>query len=246
MQAPEATRVAGFHAWLRLGYCVGKGETAIKIWQPIAPSAKQLQAWRDAGAKSDERPRTLFKLGCVFDVAQVNPLPPHADPAPLDPPIARLEGEQLAALQTPLEQFAQAIGYSVTIAPLSGAEGVCNHRDRTITVDASLEANGRIAALLHELGHALVAVDRRETDPQLSYAAEELVVESVAQSVAAVAGVDTSANSIPYLTSWSESTPIATIHAHAELIDRLARRLEEAISGEPDRTGEDAVSAPSE
>jgi hypothetical protein len=32
MQKPEATRVAGFRAWLKLGYCVRKGETALRIW----------------------------------------------------------------------------------------------------------------------------------------------------------------------------------------------------------------------
>ena len=234
LQAPEATRVAGFRAWLALGYCVRQGETAIKIWMPIAPGVKKLQAWRDAGANAQERPRTLFKLGSVFDVAQVSPLPPPAEPAPLEPPVARLEGDELAHLHAPLAAFAATIGYTVTVERLGGAEGVCRHTNRTIGVEASLATNGKVAALLHELAHALVRVDRLDSDPKLTYAAEELVVESVAFSVAAVAGIDTSANSIPYLTAWSESTPIAVIHAHAELIDRLSRRLEQVIDGDGD------------
>ena len=120
----------------------------------------------------------------------------------------------------------------MTIEPLNGPEGVCSHRQQKIAVEESLEPNGQVAALLHELAHALVRVDRRDEDPALTYAAEELVVESVAYSVAAVAGIDTSTNSIPYLTSWSQDTPIATIHAHAQLIDRLARRLEDVISND--------------
>jgi len=242
MQAPDATHVAGFRAWLELGYAVRKGERAIKIWMPLAPGRKQLQAWRDAGADPGEKPRTLFKLGSVFDVSQVSPLPPPANPAPLDPPIARLEGDELAHLHGPLEQFANSIGYSVTIEPLNGPEGVCSHRQQKIAVEESLEPNGQVAALLHELAHALVRVDRREEDPTLTYAAEELVVESVAYSVAAVAGIDTSINSIPYLTSWSQDTPIATIHAHAQLIDRLARRLEDVISNDTS-AAEGAVAA---
>jgi antirestriction protein ArdC len=243
MQAPDATRVAGFRAWLELGYAVRKGESAIKIWMPLAPSRKQLQAWRDAGADTAERPRTLFKLGSVFDVSQVSPLPPPANPVPLDPPIAALQGDELAHLQAPLEQFAHSIGYSVTIEALNGPEGVCSHREQTITVEATLEPNGQIAALLHELAHALVHVDRRDGDPKLTYAAEELVVESVAYSVAAAAGIDTSANSVPYLTAWSEETPIATIHAHAELIDRLARRLEDVIANDSITVEEEAAAA---
>lgn len=37
-QCPDATHVAGFRAWLRLGYCVRKGSRAIRIWAPIPPS----------------------------------------------------------------------------------------------------------------------------------------------------------------------------------------------------------------
>jgi len=33
MQLPSATRVAGFRAWLKLGYCVRRGETAIGVKQ---------------------------------------------------------------------------------------------------------------------------------------------------------------------------------------------------------------------
>jgi antirestriction protein ArdC len=229
LQAPHATHVAGFRAWLNLGYAVNRGEHGLRIWMPLPPSNTQVDAWRKAGADPSEKPRTLFKLGTVFDRSQVSPLPPPANPAPLDPPIARLEGDELAHLHAPLEQFAKTIGYSVRIERLYGPEGSCSHRDQAIKVEANLEPNGQIAALLHELAHALVRVDRTDNDPKLSYATEELVVESIAYSVAGDAGIDTSANSIPYLTAWSEDTPIQAIHAHAELIDRLARRLEAVI-----------------
>jgi hypothetical protein len=66
-QHPTATRVAGFRAWLDLGWCVTKGSTAIRIWAPCPPTQKQLQAWRDAGADPQERPRTHWRLASVFD-----------------------------------------------------------------------------------------------------------------------------------------------------------------------------------
>jgi N-terminal domain of anti-restriction factor ArdC len=34
LSCPDATLVAGFKAWLSLGYCVRKGETAIRIIAP--------------------------------------------------------------------------------------------------------------------------------------------------------------------------------------------------------------------
>ena len=146
----------------------------------------------------------------------------------------------------PLTRFAAAIDYTVEVMELGGPDGVCRHRTREIAVESSLEPNGQIAALLHELAHTLVRVDREDGDPQLTYAGEELVVESVAMSVAGILGVDTSANSIPYLTAWSQDTPITTIHAHAALIDRLARRLETVVlatTGDSDPDERNGLSA---
>jgi N-terminal domain of anti-restriction factor ArdC len=66
-QHPTATQVAGFKAWLQLGYCVTNGQRAIRIWAACPPSKRQLQAWRDAGADPDQRPRTGWRLASVFD-----------------------------------------------------------------------------------------------------------------------------------------------------------------------------------
>ena len=66
-QHPTATRVAGFRAWLDLGYCVTKGSKAIRIWARCTPSPKRMQAWRAAGADPDEMPRATYKLVSVFD-----------------------------------------------------------------------------------------------------------------------------------------------------------------------------------
>ena len=82
---------------------------------------------------------------------------------------------------------------------------------------------------LHELAHALTALEREDEDPELSYAAEELVVESVAFTVSGSIGLDTIGESVPYLASWAQSAPLETIEATAKLIDRLARRIEDAL-----------------
>ena len=44
-----------------------KGSKAIRIWAPCPPTKRQLQAWRDAGANPDEKPRGGFKFTSVFD-----------------------------------------------------------------------------------------------------------------------------------------------------------------------------------
>src|ERR687884_23194 len=96
MQNPDATRVAGFKAWLAMGYCVRRGETALRIFAPCPPSTSKLKAWRDAGADPAEKPRTFFRLTAVFDRSQVDELPTPAQPVPLDPPAAaEIDGDEL-------------------------------------------------------------------------------------------------------------------------------------------------------
>ena len=102
-QCPEATQVAGFRAWLELGYCVRKGEKALRIWAPMPPSKKAIETWKAEGARPEDAPKTLFRLVPVFDRSQVDPLPEHpGGPAPLEPPSEPIEGDGLADLVEPL------------------------------------------------------------------------------------------------------------------------------------------------
>lgn len=72
--------------------------------------------------------------------------------------------------------------------------------------------------------------DRQPDDPELDTAAEELVAETTAWSVCASSGIDPGQYSIAYLASWSETAPTGTLEATAALIDRLSRRIEDAIA----------------
>jgi hypothetical protein len=75
-----------------------------------------------------------------------------------------------------------------------------------------------------------VSADRQDDDPELDAAAEELVAETTAYSVCASSGIAPGEFPITYLAGWSERTPIATIEGTAELIDRLSRRIEDAVA----------------
>jgi antirestriction protein ArdC len=230
MQKPDATHVAGFRAWLRLGYCVRKGERAIRIWCPCPPSAKQLEAWQEAGADPADRPRTHFRLGPVFDRSQVSELPAPAEPMPLDPPIHELSGEQVSWALAPLTGLAVELGCSVAYEPMpDGRGGYYRPSDRAIRLAEGKAANHTVHALIHELAHALVGADAG--DVTLDYAQEELVVESVTYTVAGALGLRVDDYAIPYLASWSEDTDLAVVEEAAELIDRLAKRIEDSTLG---------------
>lgn len=230
MAHPTATRVAGFRAWLQLGYAVNKGEHAIRIWAPCPPSPKQLENWRRNRADPAERPRTFFKLAPVFAQDQVGALPPPATPAPLEPPHHQLEGDELAPVIPGLDQLAIEIGCTVTEKPIAGsAHGYYEIDTGRIVIDSTLSANARVKTRCHELAHALIRRERHDQDPELDRAAEELVVESIAYTTVGALGISSAGYSIPYLASWAEQADLQILEQLAGLIDRHATRIENAV-----------------
>jgi antirestriction protein ArdC len=233
---PDATRVAGFKAWLRLGYFVPRGERAvIRIWMPIPPSKKQLAAWHAAGADPGEQPRTRFRLGPVWDRSQVEPLPPPAEPMALDPPITEPDGDGLAWVVPQLDALVDELGCTLVFEEHHADMGGFFAASTTmISINSAHTVNHQVRTLVHELAHALIHLTDRD-GPDLSYAEEELVVESIAVTVVGGLGIDTSGYSIPYLASWSQDdADMAIVEACAELIDRHAKRIESAIGNPPD------------
>ena len=169
------------------------------------------------------------------DRAQVDPLPPPATPAPLDPPIAPIAGDTLAWVLPELEAFAATLEVGVTFQALDGGcDGLYRVRERQIAINTGVSVNQQAAAFVHELAHALVHLDHHDEDPQLDYATEELVAESVALCVCGFLGLDTASNSIPYLAFWSEDTEPNAFERIAGLVDRLARRLEDSLDADTD------------
>jgi antirestriction protein ArdC len=234
MQCPEATRVAGFRRWLAIGYAVRKGESSIRIWAPCPPSEKALARWRAEGSDPEKEPRMHFRLVPVFDASQVDPLPEFpGERVPLRPPSEPITGDDLTGRLASLLAFAATLGLEVSIEKIPGtASGYHEPATGRVVVEETgpdFSPNAQVSVLIHELAHALVRLDRREDDPLLDYATEEVVVESVAYSVCASVGLDSAGSAVPYVTGWAERADDDPIESYAELIDRLARRIEEVL-----------------
>jgi len=217
---PDATFVAGFNAWLGLGYCVKKGERAIAIIAPLPIKDRDKLSGKETGES-----RLLFKTVFVFDRQQVAPLPDR-EPASLEPPSEPLTGGSHEHLIAPLERFAASLGFTVSFEPIAGAAGGwCDARAKRIVVDADAPANARVRILVHEIAHAL-GVGYAE----YGRARSEVIVDTVTNLVCASAGLDVSGESIPYVAGWGEDGALEAVSEFARTIDQLARQLEDVLA----------------
>ena len=124
-----------------------------------------------------------------------------------------------------------------------GHGGRCSPKDKVLTINDAQAINAQISVACHELAHALVRHDRQEDDPTLGYAEEELVAESVAHLAVSFVGLTSNAPAVTYLAGWAEEAAADTFQRIAELVDRLARRLEDALRDVGEPTGEGASEA---
>jgi hypothetical protein len=198
---------------------------------PIPPSHEQLADWEAAGGDPADKPRTRYRLGPVWDRSQVDPLPPPAEPIALDPPITEPNGDTLAWTIPPLETLAGELGCRLVIERHpDGRGGSFNPATNVISLNQANSTNHQVKTLVHEFSHAILHQTKTDEDLTLSYAEEELVVESIALTVAGGLGLDTSGSRSPYLTSWSNNDDgLDVIETCAGLIDRIAKRIEDAI-----------------
>ena len=217
LQAPEATRVAGFQAWRKLGRQVRKGETSIRIYAPMP--------YRKDGTAGEEELGLRFRAVPVFDHAQTDPIP-GAEQLPLEPPGEPVTGDSHAHLIPRLCSHASELGYQVRFEPTSGHDGYCNRSKRMIVVNSELAPNGQLRVLVHELCHAHdTGYDAYER------ATCEVIVDCATHIVCTSIGLNVSADTVPYITGWAEQDDaLSAITRFASAIDGLAARLEEVLS----------------
>lgn len=214
-QRPDATQVAGYGAWQKLGRQVRKGEKGIQIIAPIV--RRILQKELDYEPSEDDRPVnkqhsataaehddgkttvpvqkqvTRFRVAHVFDVSQTD-----GDALPDPPASVSLTGDVAADLWSDLEQVATANGWRVDREPIeSEANGRTYFADRLIRVRPDLSPAQSVKTFAHELGHALL-----EHQSGVHRGLAEVEAESVAYVVMAAHGIDAGSFSFPYIAGW--------------------------------------------
>ena len=229
-QHPTATTVAGFRAWLKLGYCVRKGQKGVRIWAPCPPTARQLEAWQSNGRrpKSDHEPSSSSPRSSPRTRLRSSR---HRHRLPRsNARSANSKATSSHGVLPSLIDLGGEIGSSVQFAAVgSGARGFYEPATKRIVIERDMAVNQQVATLCHELAHALVRAERDSDDPTFGYASEELIAESVAFTCIRSLGIDSDPKSIPYLASWAERADLTVIEHAASLIDRLARRIEAVL-----------------
>lgn len=213
-QRPEATRVAGYTTWKKLGRQVRRNEAGITIFAP-APF-KRSSADAATGEVTEELiPR--FKTATVFDIAQTE------GKALPELTLGEIAGSAPEGAYAALVQFAASIGYAI-VPHLEDdqTEGRCNYTQQTISVREAAPER-MLHVLIHELAHALTGAIRQTHE----HTERETIAEGVAFVACTAIGLDASAASFPYIAGYAGQQDGAAIIAR--LMDTIQRTSAQII-----------------
>jgi hypothetical protein len=221
-QRPDASRVAGFQTWKKLGRFVKKGENGIRIFAPIL---RRVEDEKVNGVEQVIRV-TGFKSIAVFDYAQTD-----GEPLPEIDSNAKEGGEELLPR---LEAATKELSVQLVYKAIPGAaEGLS--KGGIIEIEETLSTAARCGVIVHELSHEILHRQNREETTRQQ---RELEAESVSYTVLAHYGIHSESRF--YLASYNVSAEMLT--ASLQTISQTARKIIETIEGSNMET-EDAAAA---
>jgi len=189
IQKPDASRVAGYQAWRKLGRFVRKGEKGIVIIAPIVRRNHEEDRREVDSTAADSHDRFVagFKAAYVFDVSQT-------DGEPL-PELAEVTGDP-AGKTDKLRGLAGELGIAVEYEDdLGGADGVSS--GGRIALRRGQTPAEEFSTLAHELAHEMLhrGQDRSTTTRTI----RETEAEAVAFVVCQAAGLRTNGAAADYI-----------------------------------------------
>ncbi|RSI35896.1 ArdC-like ssDNA-binding domain-containing protein [Streptococcus sanguinis] len=221
-QKKDASAVASFNAWKKLGRHVQKGQKALKIWAPYQVTRKDEKGQPVLDKKGQEIKDTRFRLVPVFDVSQT-------EGKELPKPVYELEGthQDYANLYRAAKETAAAKGVRLEISkePME-AHGYYSPTENKIVIRAGMSERETLSTIFHEMAHADLHNPKALEGQKLTRTNKELQAESVAYVVANHYGLDTSSYSFGYLANWSnEPDSLADMEAQLSIVQKEAADL---------------------
>jgi hypothetical protein len=216
-QMPEATRVAGFHAWIQLGRKVMKGQKGIRILAPMIGSRKKKDTDATADKAATQKPFLVgFRAAHVFDISQTQgaELPQFTE---------RTRGE-VGSYRERLIGFtlAQGIGleFKESIAPALGM----SYGGKIAILPGQAPAE-EFSTLVHELAHELLHKAERRT--ATTKTVRETEAEAVAFVVSQTIGLDAGRASADYIHLYHGNAALLT--ESLEVIQKTSALILSAI-----------------
>ncbi len=186
-QCPDATRVAGYRAWQKLGRQVHKGERGIRILAPCPFKRERATADGD----SETVTGMFFRAVSVFDVGQTDG---EALPEVEVPTIDSAADDLLARLA----RVAVSRDIALAFQPVSGGAFGVSKRG-AIEIDDQYPTGQQAKTLAHELAHEALHWDIKGP---FTRSLAELEAEAVAYVVCQHFGLDTEVRSSRYIALW--------------------------------------------
>ena len=235
MQKPEATLVAGYHAWQKkFNRHVKRGEKGIQIIAPAPIREEQEIEKIDPVTKEpvigdDGQPETeivemvipRFRITTVFDVSQTE-----------GEPIAELEVPELTGSVQFYDTFMQAL-QNISPVPIrmmnveGEAKGYYHQTEKYIAIKEDMSNVQTMKTGVHEVSHALLH-DREVMDAEgvlKDQTTKEVEAESIAYIVCNHFGLDTSEYSFTYIASWCESRDMKALKASMDTIRKTSAEI---------------------
>jgi antirestriction protein ArdC len=212
-QRRDATRVAGFRTWNKLGRFVKKGEKGIFVLAPIMR--------RKTEGPDNLKESTIpagFRAVYVFDVSQTE--------GQELPSVFNVSGdprEYLEHLKAFISRLAIVLEYSEDIAPALGTSS-----GGKITLLPGQSPAGEFVTLSHELAHELM--HRTERRSATSKCVRETEAEAVAYVVSQAIGLETISAAKDYIQLYSGDASL--LIESLEIIQRTANSILAAITSE--------------
>lgn len=229
---PFPTYLAGYRQWLQMGRQVMKGQTGYAILAPVtgrfaSATPEDDGSWRRLGR--GERPTVWetvrsrmmgTRLATVFDVSQTD-----GPPLPEPPQPKVLEGQAPEGLWNALADQVTERGFDLRLVnsaeAIGGANGLTDYMLGEVSVRTDMDDAAQVKTIAHELGH-LTLGGPDSADASLHRGIQEVEAESFALMIAAAHGMDTSAYTVPYVSTWASRVPGK---APVEVVQETAERV---------------------
>ena len=239
-QCPHATLVAGYQKWQnQFSRHVLRGEKGISILAPtpykikvekekLDPDTKLPLLDADGNTITEEKEVQIpmFRPVKVFDVSQTDgkPLPER-----VQSPVAELTGN-VEHYEAFMEALRRVSPVPIEMKPLSNdLDGFFSPSKQSITLRAGMSEVQTVCAAVHEIAHSELHDYAKQPNSQpKDSSTEEIEAESIAYTVCAYFGIETSANSFGYVATWSKDKDLK---AFKESLDTIRKTSSDLISG---------------